>query len=280
MTNKILIIGSSGPISLGLAARFAGQSVVIGRGRTAVQHFDLEDSRTFTALEQADVSHAVFVSAFTGFMPCENDPARAFRTNVKQTAEAVAILNENGVPVSYLSSSAVFGPSDTHKCEHSSPRPNNVYGKTKRLAELQILHGRKTINSIVRLTKLFDKNLPIFRRWTDSAQQHNTLTASGSYRLSPLPLSMVVDHVQKIVEQKITGITHLTSDQDLSYFDLARALFPRARVELEDQDNSEIAAPPGSATLAADRAESAIFGLDACVREIRNELNIEGGTTQ
>jgi dTDP-4-dehydrorhamnose reductase len=273
VTDKILIVGSSGPIGMALAARFAENAIIIGRGRRAERHFDLEDSRTFEALPDIAVRHAVFLSALTGFKPCEDDPYRAYRTNVKQTAEAVAVLNAGGIPVTYVSSSAVFGKQDTHRGELGPTHPESVYGRTKRLAEQQVLYGREAFNSIVRITKLCDANLLIFKQWRQSVQKGNALIARANHRLAPLPLSIVIDHLQKIIEQRITGVTHLTSDKDLSYAELGRALFPHAQIELEDKDKGEAANPPGSEILAVDRRESGLVALDMCIREIRNEID-------
>lgn len=269
--DKILILGSSGPISSGLAARYAGHAVVIGRGPSANRYFDLEDSRTFGVLEGILAYHAVFLSAFTGLKQCEDDPHRAFRTNVKQTSEVVATLNARGIPVTFLSSSAVFGKCDLEKGEQASPHPESVYGTTKRLAEREILGAPGAFNSVVRLTKLCDKNLSILRQWRESVQKENKLAARRALRLAPLPLSIVLDHIQRIIEQRITGVTHLTSDKDLSYYDLGCSLFPGAQVVAQYEETAAAGAP-GEAVLAVGRPESRAFDLQLCIDHIEAEM--------
>jgi dTDP-4-dehydrorhamnose reductase len=269
MTDKILIVGSSGPISSGLAARYANRAIVVGRGPCADHHFDLENSNTFGLLSGIHARHAVFLSAFTGFKPCEDDPYRAFRTNVRQTSEAVAILNARCIPVTFLSSSAVFGKQNKEKDEQAPAHPENVYGITKRLAERDILS--KARNSVVRLTKLCDKNLPIFRRWRESVQTENKIVALKALRLAPLPPSVVIDHLEKIIERRVTGVTHLTSDKDLSYYELAQALFPSAQVAAGEEASAS-ASSTGEAVLAVRRAESEVFDLRLCIKRIEAEM--------
>jgi dTDP-4-dehydrorhamnose reductase len=277
MTDKILIVGSSGPISSGLAARYANRAIVVGRGPCADQHFDLEDSNTFGLLSGMQARHAVFLSAFTGFKPCEDDPYRAFRTNVRQTSEAIAILNAKRIPVTFLSSSAVFGKQDREKDEQTPAHSENIYGITKRLAERDILSNAR--NSVVRLTKLCDKNLPVFRRWRESVRAGNKIVALKALRLAPLPLSVVIDHLEKIIEQRVVGVTHLTSDKDLSYYELAEALFPGAEVAAGDEAAAS-AGSIGESVLAVRRAQSEVFDLRLCIKRIEAEMADAGMGSQ
>lgn len=269
VTDKILIVGSSGPISSGLAARLAGQAIVIDRGKSAAHYFDLEVSSTFGVLAKVEARHAVFLSALTGFQPCADDPARAFRTNVKQTTEAVDVLNRNGIPVTLISSSAVFGVDDPLREERAAAHPGSVYGSTKHLAEVHLLSAPRARNSVVRLTELVDKDLPILKRWRDNLNKGEPLVARRSLRLAPVPLPLVVDHLQKVIGQGITGVNHLTSDKDLSYYELAEALFPGVTVVAQAEDVGASVGIPGEAVLAVSRAESEMFDLGVCVEKLR-----------
>lgn len=272
MKEKIVILGSTGPISAGLAARYTDQSVVIGRGPTADHYFDLADSNTFGVLEQLEVRHAVFLSGITGFKRCEENNSNAFRINVKQTSEVVAILTKKGVPVTYLSSSAVFGKTDLDRSEWALPTPDSVYGKTKRLAEREIMSASRVSNSVVRLTKVFDKDLPILRQWRESALAGNKLAARRDYLVAPLPLTVVIDYIQKIVEQKTAGITHLTPDRGISYYHLAHALFPEAQLEEQGGDPS-LDQSMGAPYLMVKRPESELINLNLCVEYLKTEIN-------
>jgi len=271
LTDKILILGSSGPISSALAARYANRAILLGRGPRANHYFDLEHSNTFGVLSRIRARHAVFLSALTGFKPCEDDPYRAFKINVRKTSEAVAVLNAIGIPVTFLSSSAVFGKRDSEKNEQALTHPESVYGTAKMLAERDILSTPKSGNSVVRLTKVFDKNLPIFRQWRESVQTENKIVALKALRLAPLPLSFVIDHLERIIEGRVEGVTHLTSDKDLSYYELAKALFPNAQVIAEDE-TAALAGFTGETVLAVRHAESEVFDLRLCVKRIKAEM--------
>jgi UDP-glucose 4-epimerase len=80
----------------------------------------------------AKVDAVIHLAAIASVPICENEPARAHRTNVEGTNAVFAAATMRGIPVIYASSAAVYG--DNHNlplAEAETPKPLGNYGRHK-----------------------------------------------------------------------------------------------------------------------------------------------------
>ena len=269
MNGKVLVLGSSGPISEGLKNFYGDAAIILGRTHPRHDYFDLQDLNSFSCLEKFKADYAVLLSSLSGFKPCEVNPSHAFRMNIYASSVAVSILNKKNIPVVFVSSSSVFGSRDLERFEHSNAHPETVYGTTKYQLERHILRVSNVRNSVVRLTKLCHPYLPIILRWREALARGDKIYALKGMRVSPLPLSVVLDYIVEVATKRVPGVTHLTSDGELSYADLAKSIFPGAPV-IEDNEGSVDA--QAVATLSVSRPESVSITLDSAIQEIKREI--------
>jgi dTDP-4-dehydrorhamnose reductase len=272
MNKKVMIIGSSGPVSQGLASAYGSDAVRVGRGVNAEKLFDLEKTIAHEIVGKIQPRVVVFLSAISGFAICERDPLRAYCLNVKKSAEVINCLNHMDIPVILVSSSAVFAKESPEKYETSPADPESTYGKSKRLLERHILASNNSLNSILRLTKVCSKELEIIRRWRLSYINSAPLVARAHHYVAPLPVSTVVEKLMYMIEQKTKGIVHLTSDEGISYLELARALFSEALVSAESVCGERLV-KSDSVVLGASRSESTAVSLAKCLSLIRKDVH-------
>lgn len=80
----------------------------------------------------AKVDAIIHLAAIASVQVCENEPARAHRTNVEGTNAVFAAATVRGIPVVYASSAAVYGDnSNLPLAENETPKPLGNYGKHK-----------------------------------------------------------------------------------------------------------------------------------------------------
>jgi dTDP-4-dehydrorhamnose reductase len=134
---RLLVIGGSGLLGshLLIQARQAGHQAV-GTYRThpgpGLVPLDLADTAAAARLLEAQRPDAVVHSAgWTWVDGCEDNPARAMAENAEQPATLARLCAERGLHFSYVSTSYIFdglaGPYD----EAATPRPINVYARSK-----------------------------------------------------------------------------------------------------------------------------------------------------
>jgi UDP-glucose 4-epimerase len=114
-------------------------------------------SETFRA-QLPDVT--IHLAALTGLTKCNQDPSLAFSTNVFGTYNIIMGCVAAKSKLVFISSREVYGEGNptARTTEEAEPRPNNVYGTTKMLAEKLILWAKSRFGlkyTILRLTNVY-----------------------------------------------------------------------------------------------------------------------------
>lgn len=147
---RVLITGAAGMLGSAVYPAFtaAGHDVVatdlvprdvagLPMGRLDVRvHADVVE-----AVRDARAAMVLHLAAETDLETCETDPDHAYRTNTLGTHNVAVACQTGGLPMIYISTAGVFdgekldGPYD----EFDTPRPINVYGKSKFEGERLVL---------------------------------------------------------------------------------------------------------------------------------------------
>jgi len=101
----------------------------------------------------------IHLASITGLKNCENNPIKAFQTNVHGTFNVIKACELNKNKLIFFSSREVYGKTlDVESKENDLLLPTNIYGITKMLGELLIKNSGKNNNLdyiILRLTNVY-----------------------------------------------------------------------------------------------------------------------------
>jgi dTDP-4-dehydrorhamnose reductase len=230
---RVLVVGGDGLIGNALTQAFTKRGDVVTATTRRPRHddnllfLDLRDSKQ-VILPRVDV--AIFCAAVTSFERCRTDEPLARQTNVTGTFALAQRLVDEGAHVILLSTAAVFDFQSPHIAAEAPVRPSSAIGKIKAEAE-KVFREFGTLASIVRLTKVLTPETALFVNWMASLWQHQRIVAFTDHHIAPLPLNRVTSDIITLCEDRPSGITQLSGARDISYFDAARFLARRMKVD-------------------------------------------------
>ena len=189
-------------------------------------YLDFESDEPFTA--PLDVGYAFIVAAATNYDRCEKDPL-AYKINVEFIPRLIASLLEQGLFVTFISTNSVFGGDRPWPSEDDPHAPGIAYAKQKDQAETIVKASAKILSaeqrlSIVRLTKIMDRNTPPLPNWLESWQRGTVVQPFSDLIFAPMSVQFVGESLARLGEQRISGNLHLSGEENVSYVDFALAL--------------------------------------------------------
>jgi dTDP-4-dehydrorhamnose reductase len=219
----LVITGAGGTLGQAFArvARARGLRAVLLTRRA----LDITDRRTADALFGALQPWAVINAAgFVRVDEAEHDPDRCRRENVDGAVTIAAAAEAVGARVVTFSSDLVFdGRTEVPYREEATPRPLNVYGRTKAEAEERVLVA--VPRALVIRTAAF------FGPW----DRHNfvasalaaiaagtVFAAADDVRVSPTYVPDLANAVLDLLLDGADGVWHLANDAAVSWYELAR----------------------------------------------------------
>jgi dTDP-4-dehydrorhamnose reductase len=228
---RALVIGGDGLVGNALANALAKR----GDSVTATTRRRHRDDRLFLDLRHSGevvlprVDVAIFCAALTSFERCRDNEALAREINVAGTSALARRLVDAGTHVVLLSTAAVFDFQTPHVPAKAVVHPTSAIGKIK--AEAEAAFGEFGASaSILRLTKVLTPETALFVNWIASLWQRQHIVAFSDHHIAPLSLDRVTDGAIAVSENRGGGVYQLSGAYDLSYFDAARFLARRIRV--------------------------------------------------
>ena len=103
----------------------------------------------------------IHLAGLTGNIACETNPKKAFLTNVFGTLNILKSSIKLKPKIIFISTGEIYGKTKNKASENALPKPVNIYGITKMLAENLILNyssDYKTPAIILRLSYCYDEN--------------------------------------------------------------------------------------------------------------------------
>lgn len=151
MIKKVLVTGANGFIGTHLLQALSNKNIEIHTiGSRETGKVNVSDNiLTFNRYNEYDVVY--HLAAITNPRVCEEDPNKAWETNVEGTRHIVNQLTEKQHLI-YVSTSHVYDPHTEGTLFENSPlRPSNVYGLTKMAAEeyIRILAKKRGFKSTI-----------------------------------------------------------------------------------------------------------------------------------
>lgn len=134
---KVLLLGRTGQVGLALQESLRPLGSVISLARAQLDLCDVEAVRT--CVRELAPQVVVNAAAYTAVDQAEAEPAQALRVNVDAVAVLANAAIEVGALLVHYSTDYVFdGTKDTAYVEEDTPRPLNVYGRSKLLGEIAV----------------------------------------------------------------------------------------------------------------------------------------------
>lgn len=234
---KAAIIGSTGQLGQDLLRAFGDETIGIG-------HADLDvtdGAGVVSAMHALKPDWVINTAAFHRVDDCEVNPALAFAANALGAQNVARAAADVGAGVVFFSTDYVFGGEDRERDnpyeEGDRLDPLNVYGVSKAAGE-QLVAQANPRHIVVRSAGLYG-TATSRKGWTFPELMLNKARADGLVRvvtdqaLSPTFTEDLAQKTKELAEADATGLFHLTSAGECSWFEFARATFDLAGVEVK-----------------------------------------------
>jgi len=189
-------------------------------------YIDFEDASSHRVPD--DVGFVFIIAAATDYGRCETDPM-AQKINEDLIPALVRCLLSQDVFVSFISTNSVFGGDIPWPGEGAPHAPTIAYARQKSEGERRILavadaaDARDRIN-ITRLTKIMSVETTPFPGWVDSWEKGGIIEPFEDFLFAPMSVDFVGAALATLGEARVSGNTHLSGADNVSYVAFAQAL--------------------------------------------------------
>ena len=175
------------------------------------------------------VDKAIIMGGVTKYDYCINDYDYAYNINCISIPKLIQKLLKNDILTCFVSSNTVFQSQDNVSNEKDTPNPGFEYAAMKYKTESEIVKISSDLNkqhllSIFRMTKNIDCSTKPFDQWISDIRSGKEITAFKDLFFSPIRFQDSVIAISKIVNNRLSGIYHMSGEKDISYSDFATKL--------------------------------------------------------
>jgi len=226
---KILVTGADGFFGSRFVEFYRNTYKVIG-----LNHHDLDitdENTTMKIIKEINPDYIVHAAAISDTGTCERNPKLSFDVNVMGTINIAKACYETNTKIMYLSSDQVYNGNSEYGpyTETTIPAPNNVYGKHKLEAEVNILKLLEN-GVVLRLTWLY--GLPERNKKTNSNIICNIVKTSMRNEAIKLPaneyrgITYIYDLLDNFHEffKLPSGIYNAGSENNLATYEIGEVI--------------------------------------------------------
>jgi len=225
---RVLVVGADGAIGSTVAARLeaAGMAVLrtTRRSISAAIHLDLA-ALPATWSPPPGLSAAVLCAAVTSTEICRDRLDHARRVNVEGTLELGRRLADAGARIVFLSTNLVFDGSMPFTPATAARCPRTAYGRMKAEAEEQLLS--LGVTTVVRLTKVIGRTLPVIDRWRAALARGEPIRPLTDLVIAPVSLDLATTVIAAAAREQLGPMLQVSANAELSYAEVATRLASR-----------------------------------------------------
>ena len=218
---RVVVTGAAGMLGRAVVADLGRRHEVVPLLRDGCDLADAERTGAWMAAQAPQ--RVVHCAAWTDVDGCETDPERAWRDNADATRHVARATHQAGAALCAISTDYVFdGTLPRAYREDDATAPLNVYGASKRAAEMHVLeHG----GCVVRTSWLFGpggrnfvRTMARLLRTRDVVRVVDDQVGAPTYTPD---LAAALGH---LVEAGAAGIFHVTNGGACSWYEFAAAI--------------------------------------------------------
>ncbi len=234
---KLLITGSNGLLGQKIVANCIAQAIDFlaissgdNRNPTCPEsNYTSIDITDFTAVEafiqSNPCTHIIHTAAMTNVDACELDPTTCYRVNHLASKHLFEVARANQQHFTLLSTDFVFDGKTGNYSETDLPNPLSVYGKSKGLAEQELINSTYTNWAIARTIIVYGVGYSlnksnIFSWLMNELTQGKEVSLITDHFRAPTWAEDLASGCMAIVRHQQTGIYHLCGPETLSIFEI------------------------------------------------------------
>lgn len=234
MPEKILLTGGRGMLGRTISRCLADKFEIIS---TDLPEVDITSPESLTlALERYQPDSVIHCAAMTAVDLCESEKERAFLLNEQGSANVAAVCKRYGIRLLAISTDYVFrGDKNGPYSEYdTADGGNTVYGQSKFAGEQAILQIYPENSLICRISWLYGFDGPSFLhtmlKLADGSRPALKVVAD-QYGNPTSAVAVAGKLGELLAYPDLTGVIHLTCENDASWYDFAVEIFQQMGVE-------------------------------------------------
>lgn len=237
---RLLISGASGLLGstlIRLAGARGHQCSMLDRTKVQIRL----DAATATELDKLfdGVDHFVHAAANTNVEHCEAEPATCYRDNVLLTEYLVSAARRHGIPVSFISSTGVYGSHQTIPwAEYDEARPGTQHHRSKLLGE-QLVLAANWSNLVVRTGWLFGGNAQMTKNFVAKrilearVAKDGFISSNQQQRGSPTYVDDLAIRLLELIDLRVRGVFNVVNAGSASRFEYVREIVEQSGLSIE-----------------------------------------------
>jgi dTDP-4-dehydrorhamnose reductase len=226
---RTAVLGAAGQLGRDLCPRLAGEVIPLGRADA-----DLADApRMRQVLTGLRPDVVVNCAAYNFVDKAESEPAVAFAVNASAVRDLATVCQDLDCPLVHFSTDYVFGLDSgqtTPWLETDAPGPVSVYAVSKLAGEYLVRSGSPR-NVVIRTCGLYGvwgsggKGTNFVETMLRLAGQGKPLRVVNDQRCTPSFTADVADATASLIRSEASGLYHVTSGGDCTWYEFAREIF-------------------------------------------------------
>ena len=185
--------------------------------------FDLANPIIDFNLSQFD--SVVICAGITKKPKCDQEAEESERINVENTIRLIDSCATQNCFIVFLSTFSVFDGSQPFYDVDDEPNPDSNYGRFKLAIELYIRKNIIYSACVLRITKVITDKSHFIEQWNQECIEGKEIVVFTNRFLSPVPVNIAVNSILLLIEKQLSGLYHLGSDEEISYYDYAKQVF-------------------------------------------------------
>lgn len=234
---NILILGASGLIGTRLRQQLKVANHSVHTASIRLTHRDpkqLDNLRS--QIRHRNIGVIINCAAMLGMKQCRLSPDIADIVNAWLPGELAKLAEAEGVQFFHVSSEAVFQshPDGGTYAVSDEPMPETVYGKTKRLGEINVL--KTGAHSVIRLPRVFDHERQIIPALFNQLAEKGYVKVANDVFSTPVFSDYAAHGILSVVQKCLDGgaaskkILHIGGNERVSLFQLMIMLAEEAQL--------------------------------------------------
>jgi len=226
--------------------------------------------------EDVDPNAVIHTAAASNTKFCQLNHLESRKINVETSVNIAGLCAERRIPYVFISTDLVFDGLEAPYKESDSPRPVNVYGEHKALAEQAIVKLYPSA-TICRMPLMFGPSGPvaksILQTLIQATERRQELHLFVDEHRTPISAYTAASGVLLALE-KVKGIIHLGGKERISRYDLGRLMADVLNLNVKltpcSQDDIDVIAPrPPDVSLESNKAFALGFSPKSLAEELR-----------